>query len=408
MPTSARAARNLRSALARRAQSRALAGLAACRSAASSRWCAQHRPRALAGSALFPPRGRERRRDENRIATGTTRGRRCPRPTRRAGEQERDRADAANARADAGEVELARLHAELVHARRGSPRVPANGGASSRLPLPGSGPLRALMHLVRSGRSVTSPDVASTRCGPNSAARPLAGKRTMAFTLPPLPYAKDALAPSSRPRRSTTTTASTTRRTSTTSTSSSPGRDVACEKSRSKSIIDAGQRGDGLQQLRAGLEPHVLLELRWRRRRGGEPTGAIADAIDKAFGSFADFKKKFSKPRSAQFGSGWAWLVKDGDGSLAIETTHERGARRSPTGKTRAAHVRRLGARVLHRLPQRAPEVRRSVLEARELGPRTQAAMISIVRSTRGRARQAAAHALHHPEPQGALSSAHA
>jgi superoxide dismutase, Fe-Mn family len=54
---------------------------------------------------------------------------------------------------------------------------------------------------------------------------------------------------------------------------------------------------------------------------GGSPSGAIATAIDKSFGSFADFKDKFSKAAAAQFGSGWAWLVKTADGGLAIETT---------------------------------------------------------------------------------------
>lgn len=53
---------------------------------------------------------------------------------------------------------------------------------------------------------------------------------------------------------------------------------------------------------------------------GGAPTGAIAQAIDKSFGSFADFQSKFSAAAAGQFGSGWAWLVKSDDG-IAIETT---------------------------------------------------------------------------------------
>jgi Fe-Mn family superoxide dismutase len=54
---------------------------------------------------------------------------------------------------------------------------------------------------------------------------------------------------------------------------------------------------------------------------GGEPTGPLADAIVKAFGSFAQFKEKFANAAITQFGSGWAWLVKNADGSLAIEQT---------------------------------------------------------------------------------------
>jgi superoxide dismutase, Fe-Mn family len=58
---------------------------------------------------------------------------------------------------------------------------------------------------------------------------------------------------------------------------------------------------------------------------GGEPTGALADAINKAFGSFATFKEKLNAAAVTQFGSGWAWLVKNADGSLAIEQTSNAG-----------------------------------------------------------------------------------
>ena len=58
---------------------------------------------------------------------------------------------------------------------------------------------------------------------------------------------------------------------------------------------------------------------------GGEPTGAVADAINSAFGSFADFKEKFSTSAATNFGSGWTWLVKNADGSVEIVNTSNAG-----------------------------------------------------------------------------------
>lgn len=54
---------------------------------------------------------------------------------------------------------------------------------------------------------------------------------------------------------------------------------------------------------------------------GGAPTGKIAEAINKAFGSFEEFKKQFNDAAAKNFGSGWTWLVKKADGSLAIINT---------------------------------------------------------------------------------------
>ena len=54
---------------------------------------------------------------------------------------------------------------------------------------------------------------------------------------------------------------------------------------------------------------------------GGEPSGALAEAIDRDFGSFDDFKEHFSDKAATLFGSGWAWLVKTPDGKLAIRQT---------------------------------------------------------------------------------------
>jgi Fe-Mn family superoxide dismutase len=54
--------------------------------------------------------------------------------------------------------------------------------------------------------------------------------------------------------------------------------------------------------------------------KGGEPTGKLADAINTAFGDFAKLKEQFGTAAAGRFGSGWAWLVTDG-GKLSITST---------------------------------------------------------------------------------------
>jgi Fe-Mn family superoxide dismutase len=54
---------------------------------------------------------------------------------------------------------------------------------------------------------------------------------------------------------------------------------------------------------------------------GGDPSGALADAINKAFGDFKTFKEKLAAAGVGQFGSGWAWLVKDSSGALSVLAT---------------------------------------------------------------------------------------
>jgi len=58
---------------------------------------------------------------------------------------------------------------------------------------------------------------------------------------------------------------------------------------------------------------------------GGEPSGALAEAINKAFGSFAQFKEEFTKTCVGTFGSGWGWLVQRADGGLALVSTSNAG-----------------------------------------------------------------------------------
>ena len=54
---------------------------------------------------------------------------------------------------------------------------------------------------------------------------------------------------------------------------------------------------------------------------GGEPSGALADAIKAKWGSYEDFKKAFTASATGNFGSGWTWLVKKADGSVDIVNT---------------------------------------------------------------------------------------
>ena len=58
-------------------------------------------------------------------------------------------------------------------------------------------------------------------------------------------------------------------------------------------------------------------------RGGGEPGGALAQALQRSFGGFPEFVKKFTEAAIAHFGSGWAWLAKRGDGSLHVLSTHD-------------------------------------------------------------------------------------
>ena len=69
-----------------------------------------------------------------------------------------------------------------------------------------------------------------------------------------------------------------------------------------------------------GHANHTLFWTVMSPNGGGEPTGALANAITSAFGGFADFKKQFSDAAATRFGSGWAWLSVDG-GTLKVEST---------------------------------------------------------------------------------------
>ncbi|MBP6115708.1 MAG: superoxide dismutase [Fe] [Neisseriaceae bacterium] len=66
---------------------------------------------------------------------------------------------------------------------------------------------------------------------------------------------------------------------------------------------------------------HTFYWLSLAPNAGGEPTGALADAINAKWGSFAEFQTAFNTCAAGTFGSGWAWLVKNADGSLDLAST---------------------------------------------------------------------------------------
>jgi Fe-Mn family superoxide dismutase len=69
---------------------------------------------------------------------------------------------------------------------------------------------------------------------------------------------------------------------------------------------------------------HVNHSLFWTvmgPKKGGEPSGALAEKINEDFGSFEGFKAAFSKAAATRFGSGWAWLCVDGTGKLVVTST---------------------------------------------------------------------------------------
>lgn len=70
-----------------------------------------------------------------------------------------------------------------------------------------------------------------------------------------------------------------------------------------------------------GYANHALFWQIMSPNGGGAPTGDLAEAIDKAFGSFDAFKEAFSTAAKTRFGSGWSWLYVDGDGNLAVTST---------------------------------------------------------------------------------------
>ncbi|MEH6470709.1 MAG: superoxide dismutase [Fe] [Halopseudomonas sp.] len=144
----------------------------------------------------------------------------------------------------------------------------------------------------------------------------------MSFELPPLPYAKDAL----QPHISAETLEYHHGKHHNTYVVKLngliPGTEY--ENKTLEQIITSAPAG-GVFNNAAQIWNHSFYWSCLSPNGGGEPSGAVADAINSAFGSFDEFKAKLTDSAINNFGSSWTWLVKNADGSLAIVNTSNAG-----------------------------------------------------------------------------------
>lgn len=148
----------------------------------------------------------------------------------------------------------------------------------------------------------------------------------MAFELPPLPYAYDALEPyydreTLEIHYSKHHQTYTTKFNEAVQNAGLEGKSVL-EILTSLDTIPADKRTPVVNH-GGGYYNHTFFWESMAPNGGGQPSGELAAAIDTHFGSFEAFKEVFSNKAIAHFGSGWAWLVKTADGKLAVTDTHD-------------------------------------------------------------------------------------
>ena len=138
----------------------------------------------------------------------------------------------------------------------------------------------------------------------------------MAFTLPELPYAKDALAP-----HLTAETLEFHHGKHHNAYVVNLNKLLEGKPEADKSLEDVIMASDGgVFNNAAQIWNHTFYWKSMKPNGGGEPTGDLKAAIDRDFGSFAKFKEEFTAAATTQFGSGWAWLVLE-NGKLKVTKT---------------------------------------------------------------------------------------
>lgn len=142
----------------------------------------------------------------------------------------------------------------------------------------------------------------------------------MAFELPSLPYAHDALEPHIDGR--TMEIHHGKHHAGYTANLNAAVSGTALEGQDIESILrGCDMNNKALRNNGGGYYNHNLFWQVMGPNGGGAPQGALAEAIDQAFGSFDAFKEAFSQAAKTQFGSGWAWLCVQGDGTLEVCAT---------------------------------------------------------------------------------------
>jgi len=140
----------------------------------------------------------------------------------------------------------------------------------------------------------------------------------MAFELPPLPYAQDALDPYISAETLEYHYGKHHATYVTNLNKLTEGTDLA-----DKSLEDVIAQADGpLFNNAAQVWNHTFYWSCMAPGGGGEPTGDMAEKINSAFGSYAEFRTQFADAATTQFGSGWAWLADDGSGLKILKTAN--------------------------------------------------------------------------------------
>lgn len=142
----------------------------------------------------------------------------------------------------------------------------------------------------------------------------------MAFELPKLPYAYDALEPYIDAKTMEIHHTKHHNAYTTNLNAAIAGTDLE-GKTIENILLNLDTTNAAVRNNGGGYYNHNLFWTILSPKGGGEPTGELEEAIEKAFGSFEEFKAKFAKAAATQFGSGWAWLTVQKGGKLEVVGT---------------------------------------------------------------------------------------